>query len=187
MQAVDDRWWNLIAAACVSGAGEKQWRAGLFRELCKLSAEDVLAFDRWFDERVLEAYTFDLTAAKYYATGFGGSDGMYYFRCWLIAQGRTVYYNALQNADSLADLPCDDDWEAEIYAVAQKAWAEVMGNGEDVYPLTLPGRHDGARTLGTPWDDENPDELRRRFPRLAARYRKGNTGKIGDVLRKRFP
>jgi hypothetical protein len=166
----DKRWWDIISVACKPGAGEAAWCEGLHRELSKLPVVDILAFDQWFDDRASEAYTHDLIVAKYYATGFGGSDGMYYFRCWLIAQGRTAYYNAIANADSLADLDTSDDAEAEIYAEAQRAWATVTGKSMDEYHLGLPARHNGGRMTGEVWDDDDPAEMKRRLPRIVAKY-----------------
>lgn len=168
-QLASEQCWKIIALACEPDGDETQWEEGLRQQLLQLSAEHILDFDRWFDERVREAYTADLSNA----TGLGGSDGMYYFRNWLIAQGQAIYTNAVANADTLADVERDpnmDDWEAELYAIAQDAWVQVTGLGVDAYPLALSGRHDGARTMGEAWDCDDETEFQRRLPKLFAKY-----------------
>jgi hypothetical protein len=175
VQPADKHWWQIIALACKPDGDAAQWQEGLFLQLCQLSTEEILDFDRWFDARVCEAYTADLSNAKYLVTGLGGPDGMYYFQNWLIAQGREIYTNAVANADTLADVKREseaDDWETEIYAVPQDAWGQVTGLGADAYPLVLPGRNDGAREVGEAWDWDDRAEFQRRLPRLFAKYGK---------------
>ena len=169
MGSDDKRWWDIISVACKPGAGEEAWCDGLHRELTKLPVDDILAFDRWFEDRFAEANTHDLCVAKYYATGFGGEDSFCYFRCWLIAQGRTAYYNAIANADSLADLDMSDDAQAEIFAEAQRAWATVTGKSWDEY-VCPPGHPGRGEMVGEVWDDSDPAEMKRRLPRLVAKY-----------------
>ncbi len=170
MGSDDKRWWDIISVACKPGAGEAAWSEGLHRELCKLPVDEILAFDRWFEDRACDANRHDLIVAKYYATGFGGDDGMYYFRCWLVAQGRTAYYNALANADSLADLDLSDDAEAEIFGAAQRAWATVTGRSTDDYDPGVSEQPIGNEMTGEVWDDDDPAEMQRRLPRLVAKY-----------------
>ena len=176
MGSDDQRWWDIISVACKPGAGVEAWGEGLHRELSKLSADDILAFDCWFDDRAAQAMTFDLHVAKNYVTGFGDWDGFYYFRCWLIAQGMTAYLAAIENADTLADLDISDSAEAEIFGEAQAAWASVTGKGIDEYPVGLPARHHRARRNGEVRDNDDPKEMQRRLPRLVAKYGGPNGG-----------
>jgi hypothetical protein len=59
------------------------------------------------------------------------------------------------------------DAEAEIYAVAHQAWMAVTGRPDtDPYPA----RNERAELRGEDWDFDDDVEVRRRLPRLAAKY-----------------
>jgi hypothetical protein len=167
-----ERFWEIIASACRSDPRKvDEWDEALTRELVRLPPEEILEFDRIFDELADRAYTRDLWGAAYTINGGASHDGFYYFRCWLVGMGQQVYEVALANPDSLADVVIlsEQDAEAEIYAAAQQAWEKVTGR-EDEYPLALPARHDGGKLKGKKWDWSDASTVRKRFPRLAAKY-----------------
>jgi Protein of unknown function (DUF4240) len=170
MGSDDKRWWDIISVACKPGRDEAAWRRGLQRTLRKLPADDILLFDRWFDDQAREAYTRNLWFAYEYITGYDTDDGFYYFRCWLIAQGKTIFTNAVANPDSLADVDTGEWPEAEIYGQARLAWAKVTGNSVDDCPVMhIAGGSEGW-PKGEKWDYDNPAEVQRRYPRLFAKY-----------------
>jgi hypothetical protein len=166
------RFWDIIAVACRSDpSAVDEWDEALTNELARLRPEEVLEFDRIFDELADQAYRRDLWGAAYTINGGASDDGFYYFRCWLVGMGQRVYEAALADPDSLADvaIPPEQDADAEIYAAAQRAWEKVTGR-EGEYPLCLPARHDGGQLKGERWDWSKKAEVRKRFPRLAAKY-----------------
>lgn len=121
----------------------------------------------------MSAYTTDLWAAAYLINGGASDDGFYYFRCWLIGMGRDIYGMALADPDTLADVVSSTwdaegiDAEAEIYAAAHQAWRQVTGQ-PDTAPY--PARNETAALVGSDWDFDNKDLMRRKLPRLSALY-----------------
>jgi Protein of unknown function (DUF4240) len=94
------------------------------------------------------------------------------FRCWLVCKGKSIYEQALLNADSLADVvKWDNDAFAETFRIPTVAWASVTGKDEYEFPYPesdMPEVMD--LPLGEDWDINDPNELRRRLPRLSALY-----------------
>lgn len=163
--------WEIIAASCSDPRSVDNWNDALFRALIRLTPEEILQFDRIFDELACVAYTVDLWGAAYLINGGASDDGFYYFRCWLIGMGKKAYENALADPDTLADVVVPGiDADIELYAEAQRAWEHVTGKPDREYPLVLPARHDGGNLRGEDWDFENDIVMQKRFPRLSAIY-----------------
>jgi hypothetical protein len=89
------------------------------------------------------------------------------FRAYVISLGRGPYEHALRNPDSLASIARDaesGDWE-NADNVAPDAYASVTGNDFPLDDSDLSGRPAG-RPISL-----SESDLRRRYPRLAARFR----------------
>lgn len=116
----ETRFWNIVAHACRSNPSEvEEWAERLRIELEKLEPDEIIEWNHTFDRLAAKAYTIDLWGAAYVINGGASDDGFYYFRCWLIGMGRTVYEAALIDPDSLAGVVVQGiDAEAEIYAAA---------------------------------------------------------------------
>jgi hypothetical protein len=90
------------------------------------------------------------------------------FRAYLISLGQGPYDKALANPDSLARVVQDaetGDWE-NADDVAGDAYQAVTGDDIPTGDSDVSGS-----PRGTPWDDEQADELVQRYPALAARFR----------------
>lgn len=169
-----DQFWQIIADTCRSDPhSAEEWGTRLTDALAELSAEDIIEWNHIFDELAKQAYRTDLWAAAYHMNGGASDDGFYYFRCWLIGMGKTIYENAIADADSLADVASSAwftegiDAEAEIYAAAHLAWMRVTGND---YNADYPARNESADLIGEIWDCDDNTEMQKRLPRLAALY-----------------
>lgn len=126
------------------------------------SANEILSFDEHFAKKRKEAYRWNLWGAAYVINGGCSDDGFEYFRCWLIAQGREVYNNALQNPDSLADILSEGSEEAEcedILYAADEAYQDLRGE-------SLPERQfsEPIKPEGTQWEESTLESL---YPRLS--------------------
>ncbi len=125
------QFWRLIEDAKEKSGDDCEEQAELLkRALVKLPPEEIIAFDRILDAFLDEAYRWDLWGAGELINGFCSDDGFFYFRCWLVAQGKTVYENALANPDSLADVvePDFDNAECEaLLYVAGTAYEAITG------------------------------------------------------------
>jgi hypothetical protein len=165
------RFWDIIASCRFDPQTVDDWNVALFERLSRLTSEEILEFDRLFDELAYAAYQVDLWGAAYLINGGASDDGFYYFRCWLIGMGKRSYENGFADPGSLADLAVPGiDAEAEFCAEAEKAWEQVTGKPDTEYPLVLPARHDGGTLRGEDWDFEDGAEMGKRFPRLSAIY-----------------
>lgn len=168
------QFWQIIADQCRSDPqSANEWDTKLTEALTKLSAHEIIEWNYIFDELAQQAYRTDLWAAAYLINGGASDDGFYYFRCWLIGMGETIYKNAIANPDSLADIASPAwfaegiDAEAEIYAAAHKAWMLVTGSD---YNADYPARNESAELAGDDWNFDDNTEMQKRLPRLAALY-----------------
>lgn len=166
-----DQFWNLIASskAASRGSFERQAKA-LGQELAKLSPEEIVEFQRIFDEHTDRAYTWDLWGAAYILGGGCSDDAFVDFRSWLISMGREIYERALKDPESLADVPLgpeggEDAFFEEFAYVAPQVYEKKTGKEE------MPDyeRHSTDEPAGEAWDEDG-DDLERRFPRLSAKY-----------------
>jgi len=166
-----DQFWQIIADVCRSDPERaEEWDTDLIDALAALPAEEIIGWDRIFDQLANQACRTDLWAAAYLINGGASDDGFYYFRCWLIGMGKTIYENAVAEPDSLADVASANwlsegiDAEAEIYSVAYQAWMRVTGNEE------YPARRESADLIGDDWDFDDSREMQKRLPRLTALF-----------------
>jgi hypothetical protein len=140
-----------------------------------------MEFDRIFGEVVNRAYDWNLWGAAYLIEGGCSDDGFEYFRRWLISMGREVYEAALRDPESLADVAGQpgiefDDLGTEFEEfgyVAYEVYEEKTGRElvDDIQPLSSPGPSARSREpAGYGWDFDDEDEVRRRFPKLMAKF-----------------
>jgi hypothetical protein len=152
----------------------------LVKRLAKLLPEEIIDFDYWWNVMHAEAYDWDLWGAAYLINGGCSDDGFIDFRSWLVLQGRDVFQTAVTNPDTLADV---DVGEEEAYCEcypASYAWFEATGHERDAegyaaqeaaYRARYPDEKAAREPdLGERWDHDDPDEVRKRLPRLAAKF-----------------
>jgi Protein of unknown function (DUF4240) len=162
----DDRWWKLIEESR-KGASDPDDQCEQLEDLVgELSLDEIVAFDRFVQERLRDAFRADLWAVAYIMNGGCSDDGFDYFCGWLVGQGRARYEAALANpADAARGLgPDDEPFENEsLYYVARNAFEAKAGEGS--YDAVDPGVE---RTLvGEMFDEETVDEL---HPALAKQF-----------------
>jgi hypothetical protein len=152
----------------------------LTKRLAKLPPDEIIDFDHWWNVLHAEAYNWDLWGAAYLLNGGCSDDGFIDFRSWLILQGRDVFQAALTNPDTLADLDVEDDEASCECYPASHAWFVATGTSPeegDYEAMAAASRArypDENRTrepdLGEMWDHDDAEEVRKRMPRLAARF-----------------
>lgn len=160
-----DRFWALIARAVPDGGVATEAHAEAVTEaLKKLPAGDIVAFDRFIQDRLDRAYRWDLWAVAYIAMGGCGDDGFEYFRLWLIAQGKDYYESALRDPAHAVDaLEPGEEAECELllYA-ASDAHESVAGK-----PLPPSGGDRPKEPAGEGWDEK---DVARLYPAIAKRF-----------------
>ncbi len=171
----NDHFWQIIADNCTNGPDCDDWDVRLTVALSKLPAEVIVEWNHIFDNLAKQAYRNDLWAAAYLINGGASDDGFYYFRCWLIGMGKSVYENAIADPDNLADVVSPEmlEAEAEIYAAAHQAWMQVTGND---YEADYPARNESAELVGEDWDFDDEQLCRQKIPRLFAKFGSKNWG-----------
>lgn len=163
-----DTFWSLIDR---SRAGHEddvyaQERA-LSALLRGMPREELIAFDRLYQQQLARAYRWDVWGAGYVLAGGMSDDSFSDFCDWLVSRGRETFEQVLADPDSLADVP-----GAEPDAInAEGFWAAVHDAYEQTYASEFPVSEDDAQDwpeepAGEPWDD---DDLDHRYPRLTAK------------------
>ncbi|MFI6699745.1 DUF4240 domain-containing protein [Streptomyces sp. NPDC050509] len=125
-------------------------------------------------------------AAAYLIGGGCSDDSFMDFRAGLIALGRDWYEKAAADPDSLAEHPAviaaaevhrdEALFYEEVNYAASEAFKHVTGDEEDFYEAwdacraTRGGSEQDSGDLGEDFDFDDPGEMRRRLPRLAALY-----------------
>jgi hypothetical protein len=151
----------------------------LAARLGDLPLSEVEDFHRVVEELVAKSFRVDLWGAALVIHRMGlvddfwcSEDTLFGFREWLVEQGRQVYEAAIADPDSLADNPELDDslpWGKGTWGVAMSVYEQRTGEelpGLEGWSGELIG---GEAALHSLWGDKK--ELRRRYPRLWARFR----------------
>jgi hypothetical protein len=183
-EVVGDRWMQdpvegrLGALRLTDLVGYRQVEL-LAARLGDLPLSEVISFHRVVEELEAESFRVDIWGAALVIHRMGpvddfwcSEDSLWGFREWLVEQGRLVYEAAIADPDSLADDPELDGslpWGKGIWGVALTVYEQRTGeelSGLEGWSGELIG---GEEALGLLWND--PEELRRRYPHLWARFR----------------
>lgn len=170
-----DRFWKIVDSSRrgfdpgkAEGNMERQL-GELRRLLLDLPPEEIVEFRDHVFEQMNVAFRWELWGAVYLIAGGCSDDGFADFRSWLISMGRRVFEGAVSNEESLldvADAPgIEDVFFEEFPGVPAQVYAERTGHEIPAYEGRSP-----LTPAGEPWSEGGGD-LKRRFPRLWARYR----------------
>ena len=163
------RFWGLVADSRTATDNDTGRQSELLEErLRRLEPVQIADFERIRHRLDRRAYTWDLLGAAYVIEDGCSDDCFRDFRGYLISLGPRVYEAALRNPDSLASVVQDaetGDWE-NADDVAPDAYESVAGEDIPTGSSDLSGR-----PRGTPWDDDEVEQLIQRYPRLADRFR----------------
>lgn len=168
MRTVD--FWQLIEQARAGAGTPEAVAVRAVALLAERDPEEIVGYVRHQRRVLVASRTVDLWGAAYLINGGASDDGFEYFRGWLMTQGREVFGRAVRDPDSLAELPqiraaamtgeefaCED-----MLAVAWEAYRKVTASDLPVNLDPVP-----PADLDEFWDFDDPDEARRRLPRLA--------------------
>lgn len=160
---IADQFWRIIERAKDKTDDSEQQVELILEALKLLTPEEIVEFDRLYDQFRFEAYRWDLWGAAYIMNGGCSDDAFEYFRGWLISRGRAVYENALADPDSLAEEfdPDRDNYELESLLYApQRAYEETTGRSMPERERVFP------ELVGQRWDESDLDAM---LPRLTER------------------
>jgi hypothetical protein len=184
--------WDIIDTAQASSGQGKPFDQALAGYLATRSLQDILEYQRWFDEMHTALYRWDVWAAAYLIGGGCSDDSFIDFRAGLIAQGGDWYQRVAASPDSLAGHPAVADapnpsngeplFYEEVNYAAHYAFKRVTGDKDSFYDAW--NRYRGSRghsdpspaDMGEEFDFDDAQQMRRRLPRLSALYlRNGST------------
>ncbi len=162
-----DEFWNVIEDS-KRGSDFDAQMASLRKQLSSYATSDVIDFDQHLYTLLAESYGWNLWGAAYLINGGCSDDGFDYFRGWLIAQGRRWFEKASADPDSLADFPgLEENAELEeIWNIGNRIHEEKTGHRipSEIY-RSIP-----RRELGEGWDFDDNEEMKRRYPKLFAKF-----------------
>lgn len=180
-QAMDEsRFWTIFKpVAAIPGEEIEEQEEVLAQQLSQLSDDELFAFQMTYERLHANAYRWDLWEVAYQTGGGCSDDSFTYFRNWLIGRGREAYYAVLDNPDNLADYPMGDDpmltaQSVEWDLLPGRIWEERDDSRDtdawyDMLPPAEKNDHNSA-PAGQPFDEDDLDGFRSRYPRLAKMY-----------------
>ncbi len=164
--------WNLIERAKHKAFGDIEEQSEILKEiLAERPLEDIVEFGKIFKHFHALSYTSDLWAAAYIIQG-GCSDDMFdYFRAWLIAQGKNVFENVIENPETLAKIiPVEEGEEIDgecMLSVADEAYERKTGNDMEKF-LNLQGFVNFPK-IEFDWEEDD-GSLKKKFPKLYKKF-----------------
>ena len=154
-----DTFWKIIESAKEGCGGDMSKMPQVLKnDLSVLQDESIKKFGEIMSEYINNSDKMGLWSAGLAMNKLGCSDdGFYYFRNWLVGQGKDTYMNALKNPDSLANAdvkPVDGYYELEGMSYAAYS-ALDMRTGYDEYKEKLLTPEEKADILGEIQYDNN--------------------------------
>jgi len=178
MTTDDERWWDLVdRARQEAGAKEPQARAALLVDwLSRLGVDEMVAFDRFFLERVNGAYRTELWEIAYIMNGGCSDDGFDYFLGWLVSQGKQRYLAALADPRAAAEgvdaddrpFECEEMWGELHHVRSPRRLARAKKRTTTCTPRGCREARSVNRSTRTPWRSAIP-RWRRASPRAPRR------------------
>lgn len=167
--------WHMIERAKAESNGDCDQEAQLLELwLAQLLPEEIQSFDRILWKHRSLSYSDNLWAAAFIINGGCSDDGFEDFRGWLIGQGEAIFYAALQDPDSLAEIVDSnrDDYMCEsLLYVAMGAYEAQTGQEMPLEEQEPYGERDCAEKEII-WIDGDLSETyaRKHFPKLCAKF-----------------
>ena len=167
----EDRYWAIIAASLANSNNEMEQEAFLINELSKLNPKEIIGFRLRTDELLDDTYNSEMWCAGYIMNGGCSDDGFVYFRNWVISRGKTVYYNAKENPDSLINEVVEerDEYDFELFwYVALEAFTQKTGKElhDFVDEDAVQKRGINYFQFEFTWKEEDPESMKAICPRL---------------------
>lgn len=173
----EDKFWRVIEPVSkVKHHKIRKQERRMNRALKKLNDQELFEFALTYDRLHHLAERWDIWEVAYHTCSGCSDDGFIYFRNWLIGRGRKAFYAVLQNPDNLADCPVKGDsfapqeveWDLEPCNVWESR--KSSRTADDWFDLLPEERYTHPGLTGTPFDENDIDGFRTRYPRLSALY-----------------
>jgi hypothetical protein len=167
----EDFFWKIVQESLVNSSDQDEQEQFLISRLKKLSSKEIIGFRLRTDKLLYDTYNSEMWCAGYIMNGGCSDDSFEYFRNWIISKGKTVYYDAKNNPDSLIS---QVEEEADIYDfesfwyVALKAFQQKTG--KELYDFmdddNFKFKEGNYPQIEFAWQKENPESMKAICPRL---------------------
>jgi hypothetical protein len=177
-----DTFWEIIAAGKARAGPGRPFGQALADHLATFNEQGIVEYQERFDRAHEALYRWDVWAAAYLIGGGCSDDSFTDFRAGIIAQGRDWYDRTIACPDNLASHPAVTR-PASRYAAsalfderasyaAMEAHERVTGNTDGFNDAWAryqgPPQPRSQDPAGEDFDIDNPQQMRRRLPRLSA-------------------
>ncbi|WP_081478719.1 DUF4240 domain-containing protein [Flavobacterium frigoris] len=130
----EEMYWSIIEKSIMGADNQEDQELFLIAEIEKLTPAEMIGFRLRTDKLLFDSYNPELWCAAYIVSGGCSDGGFEYFRCWLISQGKELFYNVKAKPDSLINQVVEgkESYEFEgFWYVAMNAFKNTTG--EDLY------------------------------------------------------
>jgi hypothetical protein len=166
-------YWTIINDIVKFSKGnEKDKIRRIEKSLQDLSREDLIGFEIFLREKLIESDHYHIMAAAKIIEGYVSDDSYLYFRCWLIGQGRDTYEKALENPDSIAAIIHKDetpDFE-ELLSAARNVYKSKTGEEMDYDMFDKLGLNYDFNAPPTKGEDWTEEDLPKICPKLCKKF-----------------
>jgi hypothetical protein len=173
----ENEFWELIQLSKTKSESIQEQYSELKDILKKKTNEKIIGFSYHFQRLYTISYSGDLWAAPYIAIGFCSDDSFAYFRFWLISRGKEVFYNALDNPDTLLEefVLLDDIWTiiAEFFgSVYSDAYREKNSQELDIILDSYDDDLKGYPEIHFRWQEDDEESMKKICPNIYRYFRK---------------
>jgi hypothetical protein len=167
----EDLYWKIVQESLHNSSDQDEQEEFLIKQLQKFSYKEIIGFRLRTDKLLYDTYNSEMWCAGYIMNGGCSDDSFEYFRNWVISKGKTVYYDAKNNPDSLisqVDEVLDYyDFESFWY-VAVEAFQQKTG--KDLYDFidddNFKFKEGHYPQFDFTWAEENPESMKAICPKL---------------------
>ncbi len=164
-------YWNIIDKSLKNTSNQDDQEQYLIKEIEKLSPKEMIGFRLRTDKLLYDTYNSEMWCAGYIMNGGCSDDGFEYFRNWIISRGKTTYYNAKENSDSLIS----EVIEGEEFYDFESFWYVALvafehKTGKDLYEYidedNFKTKEGGYPQFEFTWQESNPESMKAICPKL---------------------
>jgi hypothetical protein len=147
----------------------------LITKLSSLNENQIIEFEYRFREALSESARYNIMAAAKIINDYVSDDSFLYFRCRLIAEGKELFYKAIENPEVIAENNIQEIefGGEEMLSVTDQAFFKKLGEDtEKELPRDIAFDYlnydEGEEIKGEDWKEE---ELPFKYPKLWKRYK----------------
>ena len=161
----EELFWKLIEESSC----KENFNENIKRSLFSLGLEEIVSFKNILLKKSAQAYSFPLLAANFVISSYVSDDGFEVFRAWLVSNGSSKFFDAINNPETISSWLDKDEVEKiesdTFYYVADEAYIESGGADDFHDKLIYPPEPD----IDMDWP-ENKAEFEKLYPALVTKF-----------------